>query len=308
MRIPLAWLREYAPTDMAVDELAELMTHRGVKVEAVLHPWEGLEGVVVARVLEVRDHPNSDKLCLARLQHAAGEIELVVGVRNMAPGDLVPWAPPGARVPTLEEPLGEREIRGVVSHGMLCSPRELAISGDHGGILLLNDEGWDVGTDLKRALELDQPVLDIEVEPNRPDFLSIIGVAREVAAATGVPLRSIDRDVAETAEEAAAVASVRIEDPDGCPRYLARVIRGVTHRASPLRAQARLTACGMRPIDAVVDATNYTMLELGQPLHGFDLATLAGPGIIVRRAVGRRAHHDPRRRRTAARPRGPADL
>ena len=126
---------------MAVDELAELMTHRGVKVEAVLRPWEGLEGVVVARVLEVRDHPNSDKLCLARLQHAAGEIELVVGVRNMAPGDLVPWAPPGARVPTLEEPLGEREIRGVVSHGMLCSPRELAISGDHGGILVLERRG-----------------------------------------------------------------------------------------------------------------------------------------------------------------------
>ncbi|MFI5055183.1 MAG: phenylalanine--tRNA ligase subunit beta [Actinomycetota bacterium] len=286
MRIPLTWLREYAPTDMAVDELAELMTHRGVKVEAVLRPWEGLEGVVVARVLEVRDHPSSDKLCLARLQHAAGEIELVVGVRNMVPGDLVPWASPGARVPTLEEPLGEREIRGVVSYGMLCSPRELAISADHGGILLLNDEGWDVGTDLKRALELDQPVLDIEVEPNRPDFLSIIGVAREVAAATGVPLQSIDHDVAETAEEAAAVASVRIEDPDGCPRYLARVIRGVTHRSSPLWAQARLTACGMRPIDAVVDATNYTMLELGQPLHGFDLATLAGPGIIVRRAGG----------------------
>jgi phenylalanyl-tRNA synthetase beta chain len=188
-------------------------------------------------------------------------------------------------VPTLEEPLGEREIRGVVSHGMLCSPRELAISGDHGGILLLNDEGWDVGTDLKRALELDQPVLDIEVEPNRPDFLSIIGVAREVAAATGVSLQPIDREVVESADEAGVVASVRIEAPDGCPRYLARVIRGVTHRASPLRAQARLTACGMRPIDAVVDATNYTMLELGQPLHGFDLATLAGPGIVVRRAT-----------------------
>ena len=186
MRIPLAWLREYAPTDMPADDLAELITHRGVKVEGVLYPWEGLEGVVVARVLEVRDHPNSEKLCLARLQHAAGEIELVVGVRNMAAGDLVPWAPPGARVPVLDEPLGQREIRGVVSHGMLCSPRELAISTDHGGILVLNDEGMDVGTDLKRALELDQPVLDIEVEPNRPDFLSILGVAREVAAATGV--------------------------------------------------------------------------------------------------------------------------
>ena len=284
MRIPLASLREYAPTDMPVDELADLITHRGVKVEGVLQPWEGLEGVVVARVLEVRDHPNSDKLWLARLQHAAGEIELVVGVRNMAPGDLVPSAPPGARVPVLAEPLGQREIRGVVSHGMLCSPRELAISGDHGGILLLNDEALEIGTDLKRALELDQPVLDIEVEPNRPDFLSIVGVAREVSAATGVPLLEVDHTVAESTEEAAAVASVRIDAPNACPRYLARVIRGVTHGPSPLRAQARLTACGMRPIDAVVDATNYTMLELGQPLHGFDLSTLAGPGIVVRHA------------------------
>ena len=285
MRIPLAWLREYAPTDMPVEGLAELITHRGVKVEGVLYPWDGLEGVVVARVLEIRDHPNSEKLCLARLQHAAGEIELVVGVRNMAPGDLVPWAPPGARVPVLDEPLGRREIRGVVSHGMLCSPRELAISADHGGILVLNDEGMDVGTDLKRTLALDQPVLDIEVEPNRPDFLSIVGVAREVAAATGVSLRPVDRTVAETDEEASTVASVHIDAPGACPRYLARVIRRVSHRATPLWAQARLTACGMRPIDAVVDATNYTMLELGQPLHGFDLSAVAGPGIVVRHAA-----------------------
>jgi len=285
VRIPLAWLREYAPTDMPIEDLAELITHRGVKVEGILYPWDGLEGVVVARVLEIRDHPNSEKLCLARLQHAAGEIELVVGVRNMAPGDLVPWAPPGARVPVLDEPLGQREIRGVVSHGMLCSPRELAISADHGGILVLIDEGMDVGTDVKRALALDQPVLDIEVEPNRPDFLSIVGVAREVAAATGVSPRPVARTVAETDEEASLVASVRIDAPEACPRYLARVIRGVSHRATPLWAQARLTACGMRPIDAVVDATNYTMLELGQPLHGFDLSTVAGPGIVVRHAA-----------------------
>ena len=281
----MAWLREYAPTDLPVDELAELITRRGVKVEGVLYPWAGLQGVLVARVLEVRDHPNSDKLCLARLQHGAGEVELVVGVRNMVPGDLVPWAPPGGRVPVLEDPLGAREIRGVVSHGMLCSPRELAIGPDHGGILVLNDEELAVGTDLKSALELDQAVLDIEVEPNRPDFLSIIGVAREVAAATGVSLLPIDHALVETQEDAASVATVRIDAPEACPRYLARVVRGVTHRPSPLRVQARLAACGMRPIDAVVDATNSTMLELGQPLHGFDLHAIAGPGIVVRHAA-----------------------
>lgn len=285
MRIPLAWLREYAPTDMDVDALATLITHRGVKVESVLYPWAGLDGVVVARVLEVRDHPNSDKLCVARIQHGAGEIELVVGVRNMVAGDLVPWAPPGGRVPILDEPLGQREIRGVVSNGMLCSPRELAISGDHGGILVLNDEGFAVGADLKTALELDQPVFDIEVEPNRPDFLSILGVAREVAAATGVPLAPVDLAVHEVEGSADSAVTVQIDAPEACPRYLARVIRGVQHRPSPLFAQARLTACGMRPIDAVVDATNYTMLELGQPLHGFDLDKLAGSGIVVRYAI-----------------------
>ena len=133
----MAWLREYAPTDMDVDELAELITRRGVKVEGVLYPWSGLEGVVVARVLEVRDHPNADALCLARIQHGSGETEVVVGVRNMAAGDLVPWAPPGSRLPGRDEPLARREIRGVASDGMLCSPKELAISADHGGILVL---------------------------------------------------------------------------------------------------------------------------------------------------------------------------
>ena len=167
----------------------------------MLRPWDGLDGVVVVRVLEVRDHPNSEKLCIARIQHGTGEIELVVGVRNMAAGDLVPWAPPGARVPVLPDPLGAREIRGVVSNGMLCSPRELGISQDHGGILVLAEEGWDVGADVKRALGLDDTVLDIEIEPNRPDFLSVYGVAREVAAATGVALAEPDVGVTESSTE-----------------------------------------------------------------------------------------------------------
>jgi phenylalanyl-tRNA synthetase beta chain len=285
VRIPLAWLREYAPTDMDADALAELITRRGVKVESILYPWSGLEGVIVARVLEVRDHPNADTLCLARIQSGSGETEVVVGVRNMAAGDLVPWAPPGARVPVLDTPLAAREIRGVVSQGMLCSSRELAIGADHAGILVLDPSEGEVGADLAQLLELDQAVLDVEVEPNRPDFLSIRGVAREVSAATGVPLADVDATLTETDEEVAGTVGVTIDAPDACPRYVARIVRGVGHRASPLRAQVRLTASGMRPIDAVVDATNYTMLELGQPLHGFDLAEVRGPTIVVRRAA-----------------------
>jgi phenylalanyl-tRNA synthetase beta chain len=284
VRVPLAWLREFAPTDLPPEDLADLLTARGVKVEDVFRPWDGLHGVVAARVLEVRDHPDSTKLCLARIQHPAGEAELVVGVRNIGPGDLVPWAPPGARVPSLPEALSARTIRGVESAGMLCSPYELGLSPDHGGILVLNGEGVEVGADVKSALGLDDAVLDIEVEPNRPDFLSVYGVAREVAAATDVPLTPPATDVEETHERAAAAVTVRIDAPNECPRYLGRVLRGIVDRPSPLRAQARLTAAGMRPISAVVDATNYTMLELGQPIHGFDLERLAGPGIVVRRA------------------------
>jgi len=126
VKVVLSWLRELCPTDLPAEELAELLTHKGAEVESVERPWAGLSGVIVARVIEVRDHPNSDRLCLARVQTGSGELEVVVGVRNMGPGDLVPLAPPGARVPLLPEPLGAREIRGVMSNGMLCAPTSSA--------------------------------------------------------------------------------------------------------------------------------------------------------------------------------------
>ena len=283
MRVVLSWLREFCPTELAAEELAELLTNKGAEVEAIEHPWERLRGVIVARVLEVRDHPHSDRLCIARVHTGSGETEVVVGVRNMAPGDLVPLAGPGATVPLLPEPLGAREIRGVVSNGMLCAPDELGISPSHAGILILPPD-LEPGADLKEALGLDDVVLDIEVTPNRPDFLSVIGIAREVAAATGTLLRIPQPSFPEEPERAEDVASVRVEDPERCPRYLARILRGVRHAESPIPVQARLTAAGMRPISAAVDATNYAMLEIGQPLHPFDLALLKGPGIVVRRA------------------------
>ncbi len=284
MRVPYAWLRELCPVEQTVEELAELLTAKGIHVEGILRPWGGLSGVVAARVIEVLDHPNSDKLCLARVDAGSlGEHPVVVGVRNMAAGDVVPYAPPGARVPVLDEPLSAKELRGETSEGMLCSPRELAISADHTGILVL-PAGVDPGADVAAAFGLDDAVIDIEVEPNRPDLLSVLGVAREASMATGVPLIEPDLSVPEGEEQADAVATVKIEDLERCPRYLARVIRGVTSRPAPIVAQARLTAAGMRPISAVVDATNYVLLELGHPLHPFDLQLLAGPGIVVRRA------------------------
>jgi phenylalanyl-tRNA synthetase beta chain len=283
VKVVLSWLREFCPTDLSAGELAELLTHKGAEVESIERPWERLSGVVVARVMEVRDHPNSEKLCVVRVQAGAGELEVVAGIRNMKPGDLVPLAPPGATVPALPEPLAARSLRGVVSNGMLCSPMELGIAPTHDGIMIL-PEGFEPGQDLKSALGLDDAVLDVEVTPNRPDFLSVIGVAREVAAATGVPFTMPEPVLEEDGEKAADVATVEIVDLDRCPRYLARVIRSAKDAPSPLRIQARLSAAGMRPISAIVDATNYAMLEIGQPLHAFDLALLTGPGIVVRRA------------------------
>jgi phenylalanyl-tRNA synthetase beta chain len=284
VKVVLSWLREFCATDLGDEELAELLTAQGVKVEAVLRPWEGLAGVVVARVVEVRDHPNSDTLCLARVNMGAGEREVVVGVRNMRPGDLVPLAAPGASVPTLADPLGERKIRGVLSQGMLCSPRELAVSPNHEGILVLPADA-PIGADVKEVLGLDDSVLDIEVKSNRPDLLSVAGVAREAAAATGVAFHQADCRVPESGEKAEEAATVQVMDVERCPRYLARVIRGVSAAPSPLRVQTRLTASGMRPVSAAVDATNYVMLEMGQPMHPFDLDLLAGGEILVRRAT-----------------------
>jgi phenylalanyl-tRNA synthetase beta chain len=284
VRIVYSWLRESCPVELSAEDLAELLTAKGAEVERIERPWEGLEGVVVAIVLNVRDHPSSDKLCLARVSTGAAEREVVVGVRNMGPGDLVPLAGPGARVPALPAPLTAREIRGVVSDGMLCSPMELGIAPTHEGILLLPKD-LAPGDDLKTALGLDDAVLDIEVTPNRADFLSVIGVAREVSAATGVPFTPPATDVAEDEGRATDILTVEVLDAERCPRYLARVLRDVRHTASPIRVQARLTAAGMRPISAAVDATNYAMLEIGQPLHPFDLALLKGPGIVVRPAA-----------------------
>jgi phenylalanyl-tRNA synthetase beta chain len=283
VKVVLSWLRELCPTERSAEDLAELLTRKGAEVEAIEYPWERVSGVVVARVLEVRDHPNSDTLCLARVQTGSGELEVVVGVRNMAPGDLVPLAPPGASVLTLAERLDAREIRGVVSHGMLCAPDELGISASHDGILVLPGD-LEPGADVAEAFGLTGAVLDIEVTPNRPDFLSVLGIAREVAAATGTPLSSPDTRVEEDVEPAEGVATLEVADLERCPRYLARIVRDVAHVPSPIAIQARLFASGMRPISAAVDATNYAMLEIGQPLHPFDLALLKGPGIVVRRA------------------------
>ncbi len=282
MRILLSWLREFCPTDLSAEEVADALTRQGVEVESLVRPWERLSGVVVGRVLDVRDHPNADKLCVADVDDGGGERTVVVGVRNMRPGDLVPYAVPGATLPGFEGVLEARELRGEVSEGMLCSPKELGISPDHTAILVL-EEG-EPGRDVVDLLGLDDAVLDVEIFPNRPDLMSVVGVAREMAAATGADLRLPDTSVAEGEGKAAEAATVEVLDAERCPRYLARVVTGVRVGPSPISAQIRLTASGMRPLSNVVDATNYALIEMGHPMHPFDLAALEGPSIVVRRA------------------------
>jgi phenylalanyl-tRNA synthetase beta chain len=283
MRVPLLWLRELCPLKHSAEELGDLLTAQGIHLERILRPWQGLAGVRAARVLEVRDHPRADRLVVATVEDDGAQREVVVGVRNMVAGDVVPYAPPGATLPGMGGPLERRDIRGVTSDGMLCSPQELGVSPDHTRILVLPDD-TESGADLVELLGLGDAVLDLEVVPNRPDLLSVFGVAREAAAATGEDLLLPDTSVQESVEPAGDSANVQVKEADRCPRYLARVIRGVRPGPSPLPTQIRLTACGMRPVSNVVDATNYVMLELGQPMHPFDLERLVDRTILVRRA------------------------
>ncbi len=281
MLVPLSWLREFAPIEAGVDEIVDACNQLGLVVDAVHEPGRGVAGVVAAKVLEVKDHPNADKLTLVDVEIGGGETTTVVcGARNLSAGDVVPYAPAGASLPGLGR-LERKKIRGVVSDGMLCSAKELGLGDDHSGILHL-DGTAELGHDVRDVLGLDDVVLDLDITPNRPDAMSIVGVARELAAHFHVPLRI---PVARAGDVNGDVrgATVTVEAPDRNPRYVARVA-SVRIGPSPEWMQRRLTAAGMRPISNVVDVTNYVMLERGQPLHAFDLGRLGGRGIVVRLA------------------------
>ena len=282
MRVPLSWLREFTPVEAGADELAARLPIAGLAVEEVIRTGAGIEGVVVGKVLEVEEIPEANKVVLVRVDAGEGPREIFAGVRNFAPGDLVPVAVPGAKLPGGME-IGRRQMFGRTSDGMLCSPRELGISDDHSGILIIDGE-HKLGQEITEALGLDDVVLDLDVTPNRPDCLSVVGIAREVAALYGLPFGVPEPELTEAGHRASELASIAIEDAKGCPRYLARVITGVHAGPSPWWMQRRLLACGMRPISGPVDVTNYVLLERGHPLHAFDLNALRGRAIVVRRA------------------------
>src|SRR5438093_10915984 len=284
MRIPLSWLAEFVTWSRPAAALAERLTMAGVKIEAIEEVGRLDPRIVAGRLAAVEPHPDADRLRVCRVDVGGpAPIVAVSGAPGLAAGQLVPMAPPGARLPEGREAQAVR-IRGVESAGVLCSEAELGLGEDASQVLVLPSDAAP-GTPLARLPGIADTVLEAEVTPNRGDCLSILGVAREVAAATGARLRQPRPRPRESGAAAAREVRVRVEAADLCPRYCARVVRGVGAVPSPLWVRLRLRRAGMRALNAVVDATNYVMLERGQPLHAFDLERLAERRIVVRRGA-----------------------
>lgn len=286
MRIPLSWLHEYVRPDLPLRELATRLAMTGTEVDRIHHHGvDAVEHFVVGKVRSAEPHPDADRLKVCTVD--AGEAEpsqIVCGAPNVAAGQTVAVARPGAVMPDGTR-LKAAKLRGVVSAGMICAEDELGLGTDHDGIMVLDDH-VPAGTPLREVLPIIDDVLELEITPNRPDCLGLYGVAREVHAATGASLApppwSEDPGTLEPLD--AAVARVVVEDPDLCPRFTARVFEDVRIGPSPIWLKARLLAAGQRPINNVVDITNYAMLLTGQPLHAFDLDRVAGGTLTVRRA------------------------
>jgi len=283
MQISFNWLKELVALDVSADELAERMTMLGLEIEATTEPGKDISDVYVGHILDMQPHPDADKLVVCKTDIGRGEpLQIVCGAKNMKPGDKVPTAIVGATLPG-GFGIGRRKMRGIESFGMMCSARELNLGEDHDGLMIL-PEDTPLGEDICKVLGLDDVVFEIEVTPNRGDWASMIGVARELAAYYGVPLRLPEIVLQETGNIASYYASVTIEDTELCPRYAGRILRNVVIRKSPPWMCARLIAAGQRPINNIVDITNYVLLETGHPLHAFDYDKLAENRIVVRRA------------------------
>ena len=286
MRVPFSWLREYCDPGLDAAEVADLLSMRAVDVERVSRVGvPSGEGFVVGRVVSADEHPNADRLRVCEVE-AGGDVRTIVcGAPNIAAGQTVPVALPGAVMPDGTE-LGRAKLRGVVSDGMVLSETELEIGGDGDGIVVLED-GPEPGTPLSEVLPISEPVLELDLNPNRVDCFGVYGVAREVHAITGAELAPPPwaEDAEPTGEGSAADhASVAVEVPELCPRFTARVFADVQMGPSPLWLKARLMAAGQRPISNVVDITNYVMLLTAQPLHAFDLDRVPGGELIIRTA------------------------
>jgi phenylalanyl-tRNA synthetase beta chain len=284
MKVPIKWLKDYVDIDLSPKELAHALTMSGTESE-IRYLGESWEGVIIGQIAAIDPHPNADRLRLATVNTGSGMQTVVCGAPNLTIGDKIAFASVGANL--IDGHSGEKsilkpaKIRGVESCGMVCSEMELGLSKNHEGILVLAADA-PLGKPLAEFLS--DIVLDIDVTPNRPDLLSVIGVAREVAAITGKKVKIPDSAYEEAGAPIEKQVSITIEDADLCPRYCASLITGVKIGESPEWFKQRLTACGLRPISNIVDVTNYVMFEYGQPLHSFDWDKIRTKKIVVRRA------------------------
>ena len=289
MKVSLNWLKDYIDVDLPVGELSERLTMLGFEVEDVRNLGERFKSFLVGAVLEVRKHPGADKLSLCKVNIGNEILEIVCGAANVAPGQKVAVALAGAIVPhNQHDPEGQPfvvslvKIRGESSQGMICSSYELDLGEDREGILVLDDVARP-GTSLAEYLDLDDTVLEIGITPNRPDALSHVGIAREIGAIFSKRVKLPPVRLRENRRRVAEYASVKVDDRVGCPRYTARIVTGVTVGDSPKWLKNRLSTVGIRPVNNVVDITNFVLMEIGQPLHAFDYDRIEGHTVIVRK-------------------------
>lgn len=269
MKLSLAWLREFVEVKESPEEVAKVFTSLGFEVERIETYGEKLQELVVAKIISIRPHPQADKLRLATVTDGQKEYEVVCGAPNIEVGQRVPLVLSGQTLPS-GDTIEKATIRGVESNGMLCSPAELGLSDDHSGILII-DPAVKPGTSLAEALGLPDHVLDLTVSPNRPDALSMLGLAREFAAKTNRRLRQLEPVKAkESSPNTSQLIHVKVADRKACPAYTARLVTDVRIGPSPFWVQKKLSASGVRPINSIVDITNLVMLETGQPMHAFD--------------------------------------
>lgn len=281
MKFTLSWLKEHLATDASIDAIVETMTMTGLEVESVENAGEKLKAFTVARIISAAKHPNADKLQVCQVETALGNLEIVCGAPNARAGLVTAFAPIGTYIPGSGITLEPKPVRGVVSNGMLCSGAELELDTDADGILELDPE-LKVGTPLAEALGLNDPVVDIEVTPNRPDWLGVAGIARDLAAA-GIG-KQTTKPILPIPGRFPSPTKVATDDAQACPMFAGRLIRGVKNGPSPAWLQQRLRAVGLRPRNALVDITNFLSLDRARPLHVYDAAKLKG---TVRARLGR---------------------
>ena len=280
MKFSLSWLKDHLDTDASAEELADKLTAIGLEVEELSNPGEALAPFVVAKVLTAEKHPQADKLQVLTVDAGEGPVQVVCGAPNARAGMLGVFGPPGAYIPGSDFTLGVRAVRGVESHGMMCSARELELGEDHDGIIELPEDA-PVGTPFTAYAGLDDPVFDVNVTPNRQDCMGVRGIARDLAAAGMGTLKPLA--VPQIQGSFPCPVPVTIDDPEGCPAFYGRAIRGLRNGASPEWMQHRLKAAGQRPISALVDITNYVTIDHGRPSHAYDIAKLTG-GLTARAA------------------------